>query len=82
MKTIIKLAVATVLALSAAVPAFAGEENTLLERNTYIFTPDARPIAHHQQNVQVRAHRGTEALAFAPAHAMAPEVRDFGISGH
>jgi len=82
MKTLIKFAVATVLALSAAVPAFAGEENTLLERNTYNFTADARPIVHHQQNADVRAHRGTEAQAFAPAQTMAPEVRDFGISGY
>jgi len=82
MKALIKFAVASVLALSAAVPAFAGEENTLLERNTYNFTPDARPIVHHQRNAGVRAHRGTEAQAFAPAQTMAPEVRDVGISAY
>ena len=87
MKTLHQFAVATVLALSAAVPAFASEPegDVLSERNTYFFTPDARPIVRHQQNVDVRAHRGIEAQAFAPAvaptHAMAPEVRDFGTSG-
>jgi hypothetical protein len=68
MKTITKLATATVLALSAAAPAFAFEPlaQTLLERNTYLYTADARPIAQHQQDFQVRAHRGTDAMAQAP----------------
>ena len=67
MKTFTKLAVAAVLALSAAAPAFAfdPEGQTLLERNTYNYTADARLIAAHQ-NAQVGAHRGTEAMAQAP----------------
>ncbi len=74
MKTIIKLATATVLALSAAAPAFAfnPEGQTLLERNTY--TADARPIVQHQESVQVRAHRGSDAMAQAPARVIHEEV--------
>jgi hypothetical protein len=70
MKTITKLAVATLLALSAAAPAlaFEPEAQTLLERNTYLYTGDARPIAQHQADSQVRAHRGSDALAQAPVH--------------
>lgn len=68
MKTITKLAVASLLALSAAAPALAVEPEgqTLLERNTYLYTPDARPIAAHQENVQVRFHQGRDAMAQAP----------------
>jgi hypothetical protein len=90
MKTLIKFAVAAIVALSAAVPAFASEPegDVLSERNTYFFTPDARPIVQHQQNVDVRAHRGSEAQAFepaqqpfAPARTTASDVRDFGTTG-
>lgn len=79
MKIVTKLVVASILALSAVAPAFAGEEDTLLERNTYMFTPDARPIVQHQQNVDVRARRAMDARAYAPAGAPVGEVRDFRI---
>lgn len=72
MKTVAKFAVAAVLALSAAAPAFAGvqgEETTLLERNTYVYTPAARLISRHQDA------RGINALAQAPAKTLAPIER-------
>lgn len=70
MKTIVKLAAATLLALSAAAPAFAfnPEGQTLIERNTYLYTADASPIGRHQENVQVRAYHGSDAMAQASIH--------------
>jgi hypothetical protein len=73
MKTLTKLAAASILALSVIAPAFAGgEEDTLLERNTYI-----------AQNVQqnVRTHRAAEAFAYVPASAANStySTQDFGI---
>jgi hypothetical protein len=73
MTILTKLAVASVLTLAAA-PAFAAsaldnaapETLTQLERNTYLFTPDARPIAHGAQHAQVRAHHAADAFALAP----------------
>jgi hypothetical protein len=76
MTILTKLAVASVLALSAA-PAFAAsvvdntapEALTQLERNAYLFTPDARPLSHGAQHVQAHhaSVRGHEAYASAPA---------------
>jgi hypothetical protein len=65
MKLVTKLATAALLALSAAAPALATEPEalTLAERNTYLYTADARPIGQHMQNVQQAA--GTEAFALA-----------------
>lgn len=69
MKTLTKLATASVLALSAIAPAFAaGEEDTLLERNAYV-----------AQNVQHQAHRAAEAFAYAPAAVATYSTQDFGI---
>ena len=71
MKTLTKLATASILALSAIAPAFAaGEEDTLLERNTYVGQ-------HGQHNVQ--AHRATEAFAYVPAAVATYSTQDFGI---
>jgi hypothetical protein len=39
-----KLAMTSVIALALAAPLFAQEQNTLLERNVYLFTPDGRMI--------------------------------------
>jgi hypothetical protein len=39
-----KLVMTSVLALALAAPLLAQEENTLLERNVYLFTPDGRMI--------------------------------------
>ena len=71
MKTLTKLAAASILALSAVAPALAaGEEDTLLERNTYAV-----------QNVQhnVRAQRAAEAFAYVPAAVATHSTQDFGI---
>jgi hypothetical protein len=67
MKTLTKLAAASILALSAIAPALAAEENTLLERNTYV------------QHI-VQAHRAVDAFAFAPAGVAANNGQDFGIA--
>ena len=71
MKTLTKLAAASILALTAIAPALAaGEEDTLLERNTYAV-----------QNVQhvARAHRATEAFAYVPGSVTTYSTQDFGI---
>jgi len=71
MKTLTKLAAASILSLSVIAPAFAaGEEDTLLERNTYA-----------AQNVQtnVRAHRAAEAFAYVPSSVTTYSTQDFGI---
>jgi hypothetical protein len=66
MKTVTRFAVGALLALSVAAPAFAAdpESQTLQERNTYLYTSDARPIAQHQQTFAER--RGADAFAAAP----------------
>jgi hypothetical protein len=87
MKTLTKFAAGALLALSVAAPAFAAdpESQTLQERNTYLYTSDARPIVQHQQDFTVRSHRGVDALAFAPDHAYGSSIpaagptRDLGI---
>ena len=71
MKTLTKFAVASILALSVAAPALAAEENTLLERNTY--------VAQQNQYHRAQAHRAVDAFAFAPAGAVATDGRDFSI---
>jgi hypothetical protein len=78
MKALTKLAVASILALSAVAPALAAEEDTLLERNTYLYTADARPIVRHAQHDRANTHRGVEAFASAPAKTTV-YTRDFGI---
>jgi hypothetical protein len=68
MKTITKLATAALLTMSVVAPALAIEPEalTLAERNTYINSTG--PVAQHvQQNVKVRARRGVDAMAQAPA---------------
>ena len=69
MKLAIKLATATLLALSAAAPALATEPEALnyAERNTYLYTADARPIVQHMQDVQLP--EGAQAFAQAPVHS-------------
>ena len=70
MKTLTKLAAASILTLSVIAPAFAaGEEDTLLERNVY--------AAQVQHNVQ--AHRAADAFAYAPASVSTYSTQDFGI---
>lgn len=66
---------ASVLALSTVGPAFAAEEDTLLERGASMSTT----LEQHVASKRVRAHHATEARAYAPAGAPAGETVDFGI---
>jgi hypothetical protein len=83
MKTVSKLIAVSALALAAAAPVAAvaqeiydvPEANTLIERNTYLYTQDKRAIAGHQNAGLVRSHGGAEAFAFAPVNS---RQRDFG----
>ena len=63
MKLATKFATAALLALSAAAPALATEPEalTLAERNTYLYSAEARPVAQHLQQ-----RSGIEAFAQAP----------------
>jgi hypothetical protein len=63
MKIVAKLVIASLLALSVAAPAFAAEENALLERNTYHSNASIDAMAYAPAHVQ-----------HAPK-----TVRDFGI---
>jgi hypothetical protein len=76
MKTLTKLAVASILALSAIAPALAAEEDILLERNTYA-TQNVQHNRVQPHSNRMQNHRGVDAFAFAPAGA-APTY-DFGI---
>jgi hypothetical protein len=82
MKTVSKLVVASVLAISAIAPALADESTTLAERNTYFYTPDARPNVQHQTNglnafaAAPRFHSGSRAWAHEPVYQ--PAGRDLG----
>jgi hypothetical protein len=72
------------LALSVAAPAFAAdpESQTLQERNTYLYTSDARPIAQHQRTFGSQSGAESFAAAPAPYGFSAPEAgpsRDLGI---
>lgn len=71
MKTLAKLAAASILALAVVAPAFAAEENTLLERNSY--------SAHQVQQNSAKSHRAAEAFAFAPAGVTTYGGVDFSI---
>ena len=82
MNTMSKLAVGAFLALSIAAPAFAAdpEAQTLQERNTYLYTQDARPIAQHGQTFGDQ--RGVDAFAAEHYGFSAPAAgpsRDLGI---
>jgi hypothetical protein len=82
MNTLTKFAAGALLALSVAAPAFAAdpESQTLQERNTYLYTQDARPIAQHQQSFA--AHQGADAFAaehYGFSGVPAAPTRDLGI---
>lgn len=72
-----KILFASILALSAVSSAYAAEEDALIERETY--TSIAAPYAQHVAVNRVRAHRATEARAYAPAGVQVEEAVDFGI---
>ncbi len=67
MKILTKLVAASVLALSVAAPAFAAEETTLQERNTYISTAPLDAMAYAPIHAQ------------STAKTVVTSVRDFGI---
>ncbi len=67
--------VASILALSAIAPAFAGEEDMLLERSTY----NATTSVQHARHNRVKAHHAVDAFAFAPAGIAGQNGQDFGI---
>ena len=72
-----KILFASILALSAVTSAYAAEEDALVERETYI-SANASAAQHVAAN-RVRAHRATEARAYAPTGVWADEAVDFGI---
>lgn len=65
MKIVTKLVAASVLALSVAAPAFAAEETTLLDRNTYVSHAAIDALAY--------------VPARTPAAAKTLAVHNFGI---
>jgi len=75
MKTLTKLAVATVLALSAAAPAFAGDQDTLAQRDAYA------AARQHQQAAERHMQRARHTVSGADAYAAepAPAPYDFSI---
>ena len=77
MKLATKLLAASILALSTVAPALAAEEDTLLERGTYLSTEN-RPVTQQVQANRLSAHRAVDAMAFAPANATAGGI-DLGI---
>jgi hypothetical protein len=72
-----KILFASILALSAVTSAYAAEEDALMERETFVAAN--APAAQHVATNRVRAHRATEARAYAPAGVWADEAVDFGI---
>lgn len=72
-----KILFASILALSAVTLAYAAEEDALVERETYM-SANASAAQHVAVN-RVRAHRATEARAYAPTGVWADEAVDFGI---
>jgi hypothetical protein len=66
-----RIILTSILALSAAVPAFAAEEDTLLERT--------RPPGQHVTVKHAQTRHATEARAYDPASAPADGMIDFGI---
>ncbi len=83
MKIVTKLAFASLLALTAAAPAFAqddAEALTAAERNVYTHPNGVGPV---QQAKSPRMHRGVDAFAHAPASELnyphAYDSRDLGI---
>jgi hypothetical protein len=72
-----KILFACVLTLSAVTSAYAAEEDSLVERGTYMSANAS--VEQHVVVKRDRAHRATEARAYAPAGVWADEAVDFGI---
>jgi hypothetical protein len=74
-RVIAKFVIASVFALSAIGPAFAAEEDTLLEREGSAGNAFAQQVVVKH----ARTHRVVDARAYAPASAPADDVTDFSI---
>ena len=72
-----KILFASILALSAVTSAYAAEEDLLVERGTYMSANAS--VEQHVVIKRDRAHRATEARAYAPAGVWTDEAFDFGI---
>lgn len=78
MKLFAKILVASVFALSVVVPAFAAEEDTLMERQGVVAVANA--YAQHGAVKHARARSAAAARAYdAPVSAPADNVTDFSI---
>ena len=77
MKIASRIILTSILVLSAAVPAFAAEEDTLLERAGSVST--TRPPGQHVAVKHAQTRHATEARAYDPASAPADGMIDFGI---
>ncbi len=75
MKIVTKLVAASILALSVAAPAFAAEETTLLERNTYTAKTSVDAMAYAPAHAKAGA-KGTPIRNFG---IRSQSFRDFGI---
>jgi len=79
MKVFTKIIFVSAITLSAVAPAFAYE--TALENQTQVSKTGTRAQHVMGKHNPVRAHRGIDANAYAPADAPVGQVRDFGIGG-
>lgn len=77
MKIASRIIFTSILALSAAAPAFAAEEDTLLERAGSVSI--TRPLGQHAAVKHAQTRHATEVRAYDPASAPADETIDFGI---
>ena len=77
MKLVAKILVASAFALSAVVPAFAAEEDTLMERGGGMSA--ANFYAEQVAFKHVRTRHGAASKAYAHAVRPADEVVDFSI---
>jgi hypothetical protein len=75
-KVVTRFVFASILGLSAVTPAFAAEEDTLLER-AHVST--MAPFAEAVVGKPVNTRRAIDVRAYVPASAPAGEMSDFGI---
>lgn len=69
MKTLTKILLASALTTSVALPAFAAEETTLAERNTFLYA----------NGVETRLPAGMEAFAAADMHGHRTTARPYAV---
>jgi Flp pilus assembly protein TadD len=80
MKTFIKIIFVSAVALSVVSPAFAAYQPEL-ESQIQVSNSGARTQHLMREHNAVRAHRGIDANAYAPADAPVGQAHDFGIGG-